>query len=184
MRAYKITNPDATCKGFKFEVGQRYKHEGNLELCKSGFHACINPVHCFNYYDFNPTNLVFEVEIHGKRKGDENDKIVTDDIEVIRQLSWDEVLKLVNTGIGNTGYSNSGNRNSGDWNSGDKNSGNWNSGDWNSGNRNSGDWNSGYRNSGDKNSGDKNSGDKNSGDWNSGYRNSGDWNSGDKNSGN
>ena len=93
-------------------------------------------------------------------------------------LTKEEVLKISNTGLGNSGYINSGNWNSGSRNSGNCNSGRRNSGDCNSGDCNSGDWNSGSRNSGDWNSGDWNSGDWNSGNWNSGDWNSGDWNSG------
>jgi hypothetical protein len=111
----------------------------------------------------------------------ENDdsKCATNKIQIVRELSWHEVLELVNLGKGCTGLCNSGNRNSGNRNSGLCNSGNRNSGDWNSG-----DWNSGNRNSGDWNSGNWNSGNRNSGNWNSGNCNSGDWNSGDWNKSN
>ena len=94
----------------------------------------------------------------------------------MREILWAELLEIVNTGKGCTGFRNSGDWNSGDWNSGDRNSGNRNSGSGNSGSGNSGSGNSGDWNSGDWNSGDWNSGNRNSGDWNSGNRNSGDWN--------
>jgi hypothetical protein len=202
IKGYKVTNPDYTCRNFKFEVGKKYKHEGEIGLCSAGFHFCLNAADCFNYYSFTPDNKVFEVEASGKiDHGD--DKSVSSSIKLVRELSWQEVLEVANTGKGNTGRynsgdSNSGYSNSGNWNSGNWNSGNWNSGDsnsgyrnsgdsnsgyWNSGNWNSGNWNSGDRNSGDRNSGDSNSGNWNSGNWNSGNWNSGNWNSGDRNSG-
>ena len=197
MRGYKVFNPDWKCYGMQYEVGRTYKHKGNLSLCESGFHFCEKLIDCFNYYQFNPNNKVAEIKAIGKIVNGDN-KSVTDNISIIKEISWQNVLELVNLGKGNTGlgnpgdrnsgYWNSGNRNSGDWNSGDWNSGYWNSGNRNSGNRNSGDRNSGYWNSGDRNSGywnsgDRNSGNRNSGYWNSGNRNSGDWNSGDRNSG-
>ena len=193
VKGYKVFQPDWTCRDFQYEVGKTYHHEGSIGLCSSGFHFCERLVDCFNYYSFNPENKVAEIVATDEViKGD--DKSVTNNIEIVRELSWNDVLNLVNTGKGNTGFCNSGdrnsgNRNSGDWNSGNRNSGDCNSGDRNSGNRNSGDWNSGNRNSGDCNSGDRNSGNRNSGDCNSGDRNSGDcnsgdWNSGDWNSGN
>jgi hypothetical protein len=116
-------------------------------------------------------------------KHEDDSKIATNHIKIIKELSWHEVLDLVNIGKNNTGNSNSGHRNSGDSNSGNRNSGDSNSGYSNSGNRNSGDSNSGNRNSGDSNSGNRNSGYRNSGYSNSGYRNSGYSNSGDSNSG-
>ena len=200
MKGYKVFNPDWTCRGFQYEVGQTYEEDVTPKNCIRGFHFCEMAVDCFNYYSFDPNNKVAEVLALGEVDTD-GIKSCTNKIQIVREILWEELLTIVNTGKGcsghsnsghsnsghsnsghsNSGHSNSGNRNSGDWNSGDwnsghSNSGHSNSGDWNSGNRNSGDWNSGNRNSGDWNSGDWNSGD-----WNSGNRNSGDWNSGDWN---
>ena len=182
IKGYKVFNPDWTCRGFKFEVGKTYKHNGNIGLCEKGFHFCRKASDCFNYYSFASNNHVAEVEAIGLVESDK-EKSVTDEITIIREIQWQELLSLVNQGKDCTGLCNSGDCNSGNCNSGDCNSGNWNSGDWNSGNCNSGDCNSGNRNSGNCNSGDCNSGNFNSGDCNSGNWNSGDWNSGDWNSG-
>ena len=182
MKGYKVFDKDWTCRGFKYEVGETYKHDGELELCGSGFHFCEKIADCFNYYDFDPENKIAEIKALGKVESG-NDKSVTDNIKIVREVSWQEMLKLANTGKGNTGIRNSGNRNSGNRNSGDRNSGNRNSGYGNSGNRNSGYSNSGYGNSGYSNSGYGNSGYRNSGYGNSGYGNSGDRNSGYSNSG-
>ena len=177
MKGYKCFNKDMTCRGFQYEIGKTFKHEGNVEICGAGFHFCRKPADVFNYYSFDVDNIVCEVEASGKiEHGD--DKSVCSEIKILKKLSWHEVLELVNTGKNNAGY-----RNSGDRNSGDRNSGYMNSGDRNSGDMNSGDMNSGDRNSGDWNSGDRNSGYMNSGDRNSGYMNSGDWNSCDYESG-
>ena len=193
-KAYKVFENDWICRNYDYKrngnvIGEIYEMDGEIEICERGFHYCPKLVNCFNYYDFNSNNKVAEIEILGDIKNDGNDKEVTNKFKIIRELSWHEVLELVNTGSGNTGNRNSGDRNSGDGNSGNRNSGDRNSGNRNSGNRNSGDWNSGDGNSGNRNSGNWNSGDGNSGNWNSGDRNSGDgnsgnWNSGDWNSGN
>jgi hypothetical protein len=197
VKGYKVTNADMTCKGYQYELNKEFVHPGEIEHCASGFHFCILAADCFEYYEFKKENRVFEVEGYGEVVTEGN-KSVSSKIKFIRELTWQEVLVLVNTGSDNTGRRNSGDRNSGDSNSGYSNSGSWNSGDSNSGysnsgysnsgDSNSGYSNSGYRNSGDRNSGDSNSGDRNSGDrnsgsWNSGDRNSGSWNSGDRNSG-
>ena len=182
IKGYKVFNPDWTCQGFRYEVGKTFKHDGNIEMCGAGFHFCQKISDCFNYYDFNSSNKVAEVEAIGHTET-RDDKSVTDEIVIIKELTWHEVLNLANTGKDCTGNRNSGDWNSGDWNSGNHNSGDCNSGNWNSGNRNSGNCNSGNRNSGNRNSGDCNSGNRNSGNWNSGDRNSGNWNSGDWNSG-
>ena len=172
MKGFKVFNSDWTCRGFQFEVGKTFTEDVTPVCCDRGFHFCTKAADCFKYYDFNPDNKVAEVEALGDIDTNNNDsKCSTNKIHIIREITWQEVLDLVNLGKACTGLCNSGDCNSGDWNSGNRNSG-----DWNSGNRNSGDWNSG-----DCNSGNRNSGNRNSGDWNSGNRNSGDWNSGDWN---
>ncbi len=182
IKGYKVFNSDWTCRDFQYEVGKTFTHKGEIELCGSGFHFCKELKDCFSYYNFDSNNKVAEILAIGNTiTGD--DKSVTDKIKIVKELSWYDVLTMVNIGKDNTGFLNSGNCNSGDWNSGNRNSGDWNSGNRNSGNCNSGNRNSGNRNSGDWNSGDCNSGNRNSGNRNSGNRNSGDWNSGDCNSG-
>lgn len=209
MRGYKVFNPDWTCRGFQFEVGKTFEEDINPKCCDSGFHFCTKILDCFYYYDFNPNNKVAEIEALGDIDASNGDsKCSTNKIHIIRELTWHEVLDLVNTGEACTGYCNSGDnnsghhnsgnhnsghRNSGNCNSGDENSGNYNSGDensghCNSGNNNGGNHNSGHHNSGDKNSGSYNIGNHNSdnhngGNWNSGYCNSGSHNSGHCNSG-
>ena len=184
MKGYKVFNPDWTCRGYQFEVGKTFTEDVTPVCCDSGFHFCTKIADCFKCYDFDPDNKVAEVEALGEIDTNEDDsKCSTNKIHIIREITWHEVLDLVNIGEACTGFRNSGDYNSGNLNSGNLNSGNWNSGDCNSGDCNSGNWNSGDCNSGDCNSGNKNNGDKNSGDGNSGNRNSGDWNSGDKNNG-
>jgi len=154
VKGFKVFNPDWTCnpngKPFQYEVGGIYEEDVKPMVCDRGFHFCEKAADCFNYYRFNPENKVAEVIALGEVDSD-GTKSCTNKIQIVREIPWQELLEIVNTGKGCTGLCNSGNRNSGDWNSGDCNSGDWNSGNWNSGNRNSGDWNSGNRNSGDWN---------------------------------
>jgi hypothetical protein len=141
IKGYKVFNPDWTCRGFQYEVGKTFKHDDNIEMCGAGFHFCQKVSDCFNYYGFDSNNKVAEVEAIGnvETKGD---KSVTDEIVILRELTWHEVLDLANTGKDCTGNRNSGDWDSGNCNSGNRNSGDWNSGNCNSGNCNSGDWNS------------------------------------------
>ena len=185
-----------TCLDYLYEEGKEYHTEGELGLCKNGFHACKDLVLTFQYYGSDLNKYTFaEIEFTGECQYEEptKHKGCSSSIKIQRCLSKEEVQEVLegdwnsgygNSGDGNSGNWNSGNWNSGNWNSGDNNSGYRNSGNWNSGDNNSGNWNSGDNNSGDGNSGYRNSGNWNSGDRNSGYGNSGGWNSGDRNSGN
>jgi PPE-repeat protein len=181
IKGYKVFNPDWTCRGFQYKVGETFTEDVTPTVCKRGFHFCEKAADCFNYYKFDSKNKVAEVIALGVIDRGEN-KSCTDKIQIVREIPWTEVLEIVNTGRECTGCCNTGNCDSGNWNSGDYNGGHYNSGDYNSGNRNSGSNNSGDYNTGSYNSGDWNSGDFNSGHRNSGNQNSGSYNSGDRNS--
>ena len=164
VHGFKVFQPDWTCSpsgGFKqYSCPGRFQQDGDLDMCGNGMHFCLNLVDCFNYYSFNPDNKVAEVIAHGEViQGD--DKCCTNDLEVVREISWQEVLTLVNTGKACTGRCNTG-----DWNTGNRNTGN----------RNTGNRNTGNRNTGNRNTGNRNTGNRNTGDWNTGNRNTGDWN--------
>ena len=142
VRGFKVFNPDWTCRGFQYEVGKIFEEDVEPSCCDRGFHFCENAADCFNYYSFNPDNKVAEVIAYGDIvRGD--DKCCTNKIKIVREIPWQELLTIVNTGksctgLCNTGNRNTGNRNTGDWNTGDRNTGNRNTG-----NRNTGDWNTG-----------------------------------------
>jgi hypothetical protein len=159
MKGYKVFNSDWTCRGYQYEIGKTYEIAESPKCCKVGFHFCEKLIDCFNYYSFDPNNKVAEIEAIGEIDFDDtNSKCCTNKIVILKELKWNEVLDMCNSGKGNSGHHNSGNYNSGNRNSGYHNSGNYNSGNYNSGYRNSGYRNSGYYNSGNCNSGYCNSG--------------------------
>ncbi len=130
VKGYKVFNSDWTCRGFQYEVGKTFEHDGNIELCGSGFHFCQKASDCFNYYGFNSNNKVAEIEALDLVETEGN-KSVTNKIHIIREIPWQELLTIVNTGKDCTGLENTGNRNTGNRNTGDCNTGNWNTGDCN-----------------------------------------------------
>ena len=195
IKGYKVFNPDWTCRNFQYEVGKTFEEDVTPKCCDRGFHFCTKASDCFSYYGFNPENKVAEVLALGTVDTESDDtKCCTNKIQIVREISWQELLTIVNTGKGctglcNTGDCNTGDCNTGNWNTGDCNTGNWNTGNCNTGNCNTGDcntgdWNTGNRNTGNRNTGDWNTGDWNTGDWNTGNRNTGDCNTGDCNTGN
>ena len=172
VRGFKVFNPDWTCRGFQYEVGKIFEEDVEPSCCDRGFHFCENAADCFNYYSFNPDNKVAEVIAYGDIvRGD--DKCCTNKIKIVREIPWQELLTIVNTGKSCTGLCNTG-----DWNTG-----NCNTGDWNTGNRNTGNWNTGNCNTGNWNTGNWNTGNRNTGDWNTGNRNTGNWNKSSFNTG-
>ena len=126
IKGYKVFNHDWTCRGFQYEVGKTFKHDGNIEMCGKGFHFCQKASDCFNYYRFDSDNKVAEVEAVGLVET-QNDKSVTDEIKIIREIEWSELLTIVNEGKYCTGLCNTGDWNTGDWNSTSFSSGFFNS---------------------------------------------------------
>ena len=146
VHGFKVFRPDWTCSPNgntkQYTCPGKFEEEGELDVCGHGMHFCENAADCFNYYDFDSNNKVAEVIAYGTVLK-EGDKSCTDKLEIVREIPWDEVLRIVNTGKNCTGRCNTGNRNTGNRNTGD-----WNTGDWNTGNRNTGNWNKSSFNTG------------------------------------
>ena len=171
VHGFKVFRPDWTCSPNgntkQYTCPGKFEEEGELDVCGHGMHFCQTAADCFNYYSFNSENKVAEVIAYGDVRTD-GDKSCTDKLEIVREIPWDEVLRIVNIGKNCTGRCNTGNRNTGNWNTGD-----WNTGNRNTGNRNTGNWNTGNWNTGNRNTGDWNTGDCNTGDWNKSSFNTG-----------
>ena len=191
VHGFKVFRPDWTCSPNgntkQYTCPGKFEEEGELDVCGHGMHFCQIAADCFHYYNFDSNNKVAEVIAYGKVQT-EGDKSCTDKLEIVREIPWDEVLRIVNigkncTGRCNTGDRNTGNRNSGNGNTGNGNTGDYNTGHYNSMNGNTGNRNTGYNNTGNRNTGDYNTGDCNTGNRNTGDRNTGDWNKSSYNTG-
>ncbi|EAC2141720.1 hypothetical protein DUD99_04025 [Salmonella enterica subsp. enterica] len=47
---FKGFNKDLKCSDFQFAIGETFHHDGKVEACGSGFHACEFPFDVFSYY--------------------------------------------------------------------------------------------------------------------------------------
>ncbi|EMK0352786.1 hypothetical protein V8J08_005098 [Citrobacter amalonaticus] len=150
---YKGFNKDLQCRDYQFAIGKTYHHEGKVEACGSGFHACECPFDVFGYY--SPADSRFAETISfgvTDREEDGDTKIASASITIKAELSlpqfiqrgiewiWSKIDKSLEQQImtgyqsaaTNTGYqsaaTNTGNRsaatNTGDW-SAATNTGDW-----------------------------------------------------------
>jgi hypothetical protein len=93
-KAYKGFNKDMTCRDFKYEEGKSYEND-KAELCKSGFHACENPIDCFGHY--SPGSSVYhEVDLDDVSEEREPDdtKVVAKKIKVGARLGIPQICQL------------------------------------------------------------------------------------------
>ena len=99
VKSIKGMNAQMQCRGFQFEVGKTYTHEGDVIVCGEGFHACPvehHPLSVFEYYP--PTSRFFEVTQGGKTHGKDNklaSATITIDVEItihdLVKRAWDYV---------------------------------------------------------------------------------------------
>ena len=97
MKAYKGFNKDMTCRGFQYKEGETFTHDGDVELCKQGFHACEDPLDCLAYYSPGEGSEYHEVKLDGvsDKRGDDS-KVVAKKITIGAKI---ELPNLIKAGI-------------------------------------------------------------------------------------
>ena len=87
VKGYKGFDKDFKCRGFQYEVGKTYTHDGTLKICSSGFHFVENPLDVFSYYDPGSSKYT-EVEAGGVIDQTESDsKRVSKTLHIGAELS-------------------------------------------------------------------------------------------------
>ena len=93
--AYKGLNVDMTCRDFQYEEGKTYTCNKS-KLCGYGFHACLNPLDCFNYYADKDT-VYHEVILEDRTKEIGGDsKTCGKKITIGRRLTIQEMVSIFN----------------------------------------------------------------------------------------
>ena len=87
MKAYKGFDKNMQCRGFQFEEGKTY-HEDEAKLCKSGFHACENPLDVFGYYSPGKNSIYREVELEdvSEERNSDDTKVCAKTIKIGAKL--------------------------------------------------------------------------------------------------
>ena len=93
--AYKGFNNDFSCLDFQYEVGNEYKLDGEVVVCKSGFHACEKPIDVFSYYELSPNRRYAIVELWGDVVyACDKKKLCASCIKIVKELSLKEMITL------------------------------------------------------------------------------------------
>jgi len=93
VKGFKGFNKDMTCRGFQYEAGKDYVHEGKVQACNSGFHFCEHPLNTFAYYP--PSRSTFcEVEGSGEIDKDSDDtKVAVSKLKIGCELSFKAMVE-------------------------------------------------------------------------------------------
>ena len=89
--AYKAFDKNMQCRGFQFEVGAHYEHNGKVEPCKSGFHACKNPLDVWNYYPINSRYAIVEIAGEVVDSGSDS-KVACSNISIVQEITLTELI--------------------------------------------------------------------------------------------
>ena len=89
-KAYKAFKADLTCRDFQYEEGKTYEIDGEPELCKHGFHDCLNIKDVFNYYrgELGKDLVIHEVELEGvsNEMSSDDSKVVAKKITIGKRI--------------------------------------------------------------------------------------------------
>jgi len=100
MKAYKGFNRNEdgilSCLNMVYKHGKTYKHEGEIKLCGSGFHACRELWQVWPFYPNNGKNAFYEVECGGDiiESDDDVGKFVCSEIKLVREINMTDVARF------------------------------------------------------------------------------------------
>ena len=93
IKAFKGFDRNLQCRGFQYEPGKEYVHEGSVEACASGWHACEYPLDVLRYYP-PASSRFFTVEQSGViAKHDEDTKVASSKIRIGVELNLAGLIK-------------------------------------------------------------------------------------------
>ena len=93
IRAVKGFDANLQCRGFQFELGKTYTHEGPVKACNSGFHAIEgHPLDVFSYYDPAGSRFCL-VEVGGDvSRHDEDSKVAASILTVGKEIGISDLV--------------------------------------------------------------------------------------------
>ena len=113
--AWKGFDANLACRGFQYEIGGTFEHNGPVGACVAGLHGCEYPLDVFAYYE--PSNSRFcSVELSGEISRDSSDsKIAAAKLKVVAEVGIPQIVSSAvawimaridnSSAATNTGYS-------------------------------------------------------------------------------
>lgn len=107
IQGFKAFNSDMQCRDFQYEENKLFTYDGNIDICKRGFHFCEEILDCYSYYPLNSDTIICKVESLGEIKREEfsstlhimnynlGNKTVTNKLFIKEKLSKIELLEYL-----------------------------------------------------------------------------------------
>lgn len=93
IKGYKGFDKQLKCRGYQYEVGKNYEHNGPVSCCESGFHFCENPLAVFSYYYPNSSRYC-EVEGYGEAdKLDSDSKVAVSKLHISAEIGLKDIIE-------------------------------------------------------------------------------------------
>ncbi|EBQ9551178.1 hypothetical protein DL144_10825 [Salmonella enterica subsp. enterica serovar Reading] len=91
---FKGFNKDLKCRDFQFEIGKTFHHDGKVEACGSGFHACECPFDVFSYYSPADSRYAETISFGVTDREEEGDtKIASASITIKAELTLPQFIQ-------------------------------------------------------------------------------------------
>lgn len=82
------------CRGYQFEIGKTYLHDGPVEACNSGFHACPVEHHPLSVFEFYPpAGSRFAIVEQGGATDAENAKLASASLTISAEITIPDIVK-------------------------------------------------------------------------------------------
>jgi hypothetical protein len=94
--AYKGFSAEWKCRSHQYAIGETYTHDGKVEICSSGFHACEYPLDCFSYYSPSDSKYAIVEMITPVVRHSDDTKIASASITIYAEL---RIPELVNRAV-------------------------------------------------------------------------------------
>ena len=88
--SYKGFDENFSCREFQYEVGKTYELDRDVVVCRSGFHACANPLDVFTYYP--PGKSRYAIVEQSGTVDELLDKTASSSITIKKELSLAELI--------------------------------------------------------------------------------------------
>ena len=94
IKSYKGFDKNLKCRDFQYEIGKEYEMDGEIKVCRRGFHACESPLEVFDHYSMIGSRFC-EVEQDGNiSKEDRETKICSSKIKIKAELKLADMINL------------------------------------------------------------------------------------------